>query len=446
MKFKCCRRVLNCLSIGYDYLAFCLSNNSKHYFVEKFFYFERNNTADLYLQKRSQIIEKFKNGIVPDNCKNCPEYKEIDDNAEVNIKYVYIANRTACSCNCIYCYRSGKGNLKKKRILNTQKVWDIRKFLEEFENKNLFANDCRFVISGGNPEEFPKDELQWLLNFATSKKRSAEILTAGIYFSKEIETVLKEKSNVILIVSVDSATREVYEKIKRVNFYDAVWLNIKKYIDAAKNNPNSDVCIKYILIPNVNTDLNEIKEFLNKCAVIECNNIKVDFENYWISAHGSRPLPVDIRKAAELFMKNKNVLFSKRYTYLNEITLPINIFDIKIADLLLNKTVNLKLSFTSDANDCLQEIKNEKNLENLSKYVINASKNNKSKVMLFYKVVPNINDSDLYINSLISMMRKSGCSYCELSVFSSEITEIYKERLSSIARQMKNAGIEVNIV
>ena len=71
-----------------------------------------------------------------------------------------------------------------------------------------------------------------------------------------------KKNLVNILVSTDSGTRETYKKIKLVDKHNNVWNNIKKY---AKHQQN-DLLVKtkYIIIPRVNDNEKEIREFIDR--------------------------------------------------------------------------------------------------------------------------------------------------------------------------------------
>ena len=86
-----------------------------------------------------------------------------------------------------------------------------------------------------------------------------------------------------VVISIDSSSRETYKKIKQVDAFNTVCKNLKKYSKAQKNSFN--VISKYIIIPEVNDNKEEIDNWLkfNKENNIEI--IVIDIENSWLTKY-----------------------------------------------------------------------------------------------------------------------------------------------------------------
>ena len=79
-----------------------------------------------------------------------------------------------------------------------------------------------------------------------------------------------------MVVSLDSGCRKTYKKIKRVDAFDKVIENLKKYC----SNPvaRDNITLKYILIPTVNDNIKEFKKFLDIAKMLEIKYIAIDIE------------------------------------------------------------------------------------------------------------------------------------------------------------------------
>ena len=69
-------------------------------------------------------------------------------------------------------------------------------------------------------------------------------------------------------VALDSGTKEIYEKIKRVKTFDLVVNNLKTYDEAGAR-----IFLKYILIPGVNDNINDINIFIEIAKMVHTENI-----------------------------------------------------------------------------------------------------------------------------------------------------------------------------
>ena len=107
-----------------------------------------------------------------------------------------------------------------------------------------------------------------------------------------------------------AGTKKVYEQVKRVKGYDAVWKNLKKYIDASKKNPKAEVTIKYIIIPSVNDSLKEAKEFVKRCNKIGCKKIEINVEFFWMNENWDKPISQNLKEVLLYFQSQPNLCFS----------------------------------------------------------------------------------------------------------------------------------------
>ena len=308
MKFKCCEWALAHLVINSDDLTYCCASFDKQMkFIEN--YHGELIDTDKYIEKRKEYIEQCKRGEYPEVCKDCPTLEEREWDETPGFIDVSVSNRTKCSCNCTYCIISGGGNAETKKYLNTRETYDVKPLLQHLKDNNLFKKGCHFIIGGGECAEYPKGELKWLVDFVFSIGGSIEFLSAGITYSEDIKNAL-EKGEAKLKVSVDAGTKQVYEQVKRVKGYDNLWKNLEKYIKAGRKNPNSLVTIKYIIIPGVNDNEKEIKEFIKRCKKVHCEAIEVNVEFFWMNENFDKPISEDLKKTLLFFQKEPNAYFS----------------------------------------------------------------------------------------------------------------------------------------
>lgn len=310
MRFKCCEWALSHLVINSDDLTYCCASFDKQLkFLEN--YHGELVDVEKYIEERKQFIERCKREDYPEVCRDCPTLEERDWDETPGFIDVNVSNRTNCSCDCIYCIISGGGKSEIKKDLNTKQTYDVKPMLQHFKDKNMFKKGCHFIIGGGECAEYPKGELKWLVDFVFSIGGSIEFLSAGITYSKDIENALKTGESKLKI-SVDAGTKPVYEQIKRVKGYDAVWKNLKNYIKAEKKNKNknSKVTIKYIIIPGLNDNEKETKEFIKRCNKIGCSSIEVNVEFYWMSENYDKPISENLKNTLLFFKSQPNVVFS----------------------------------------------------------------------------------------------------------------------------------------
>lgn len=229
---------------------------------------------DEIFQNRSKMRENIKNGIVPDKCTGCYYLKEQDWNSENYIDEVLIGHFTHCNCNCIYCYTE-----KDKKFFNANKTYNIYPVIKDMIEKGVLSKNATVTFGGGEPtilQEF--EELVYLL--LDYDVYNIRIHSDGIKYSPAIEKGLK-LGKITLITSVDSSSKETYEKIKQVPCHDKVWQNLAKY---AKTK-NGLIRTKYVLIPGVNDSLSEVKNWMKMTYEAGIKNIAFDIEDTWFKEH-----------------------------------------------------------------------------------------------------------------------------------------------------------------
>lgn len=308
MKFKCCEWALSHLVINADDLTYCCASFDKQMKFMENYHGELIDT-DAYIEKRKDYIEKCKRGEFPEVCRDCPTLEEREWDETPGFIDVSVSNRTKCSCNCIYCIISGGGKEAIKKELNTRETYDVKPLLQHLKEKNMFKTGCHFIIGGGECAEYPKGELKWLIDFVFSIGGSIEFLTAGITYSEDIKKAI-ENGETKVKISVDAGTKKVYEQVKRVKGYDNLWRNLEKYVKAEKNNPNALVTIKYIIIPGINDNEKEIKEFIKRCNKIGCKSIEINVEFFWMNENFDKPISDNLKKTLIFFQNQPNAYFS----------------------------------------------------------------------------------------------------------------------------------------
>ena len=300
MEFTCCEYLLHEIVFAQNSVIPCCcspANNYESTFINNFS--RQNFNINEYLNKRNEYITMLKSGNIPASCQGCSRLIKKEWDEENKINRIIITNRTKCSCNCIYCSLITTSNQTKEE-LNTRDTYDIIPVLKDMYNNNLIDNNCVITVAGGECSEYPKGELEFILYLALILNCQLEILSNGIIYSDAIAKVL-QAGKCRLKISVDSGTKETFEKIKRVKAYNLVWKNLGEYI---KNlNDNSSVVVKYIILPNYNDNLKEAENFLNNIEKINCKNIEIAIEYLWFEKNKNKPTEKNIKSIYEYFKK-----------------------------------------------------------------------------------------------------------------------------------------------
>ena len=235
---------------------------------------------------KEQFIKDNKKGIIDPRCEGCFNLVNRTWDDEIPyINYIHFNHWTHCNSDCIYCYTSwDKKNYQKRPH------YKVLPMIKELFKKKLFRAGGEVTFAGGEPTIL--NEFEDLVNFML--KNGAERITvhsSGIKFSKAIEKGIKEKK-LSVCLSADAGTRETFKKVKRVDKFDKFWENAKKYSNAQNKIDNKIyVETKFILIPEVNTNKEEIDKWLEKTVEVGIKSIVVDIENDYCRDLRAKNLP-----------------------------------------------------------------------------------------------------------------------------------------------------------
>ena len=207
-------------------------------------------------------------------CRNCIYLQEKEWDNEDYISFINFNNWTTCNEHCIYCWLNDADRPH-------QKQYNIYPAVKDMAEKGFLRKGGNITIAGGEPCSAP--EFNSLIKlFIDYDLSSIRVLTNASKYSEFVEQGIKE-GRINIVVSVDSGTKEMFKKIKRYDFYDKVWENIKKY---ASVQPLEDrVKTKYILIPGVNDSEEEITKWIEKSVEAGIKYVAFDVEMMWYNQY-----------------------------------------------------------------------------------------------------------------------------------------------------------------
>ncbi len=281
MKYKSCHLIEHGISLDIDSIkACCLSRefNKGMLMIEHRF---ENNTIDwehLFFVKRNQRTHQ-KNGRDLPACEGCYNLREEDWDDEDYISYVNFDHWSECNSHCIYCGVHKNKPKTKNNALNAMK--DLIK-------KGKFRNNGEITFQGGEPTVLK--EFNELLKLFLKQGCRVRIHSSGILFNREIRNGIK-KGVVSVVISPDSASPITYRKIKRVDKSEAVWKNIIHYRRGLNDEKAKLVRVKYIIIPGINDNFEEVTEFLNKIKKLNIKSVIVDFEYAYANNNAGKIFP-----------------------------------------------------------------------------------------------------------------------------------------------------------
>ncbi len=288
------KRYLNCpllkhsVHFFYDNIRPCCSNVSGPIFYENYNGEQVVDWNKVY-QERKKIVEKINNDEyeegVPPECQGCCDIEKYLTTEKIadfpnTIERFYFQNNMSCNAKCSYCSFGYVGEGYKYKVIPL-----INSIIEN----NMMSESIICFMSGGEMTINP--EFHDLLNILTNVDNSyIELFSSGIKYSEAIKNAFITNPKFNMVISLDSGTRKTYNKIKKVDCFDKVIDNLKQYTQATENAKNN-IILKYILVDDVNDNIEEIKSFIDTVLKLGIKQVRmdVDFVKYKYEQHKKVP-------------------------------------------------------------------------------------------------------------------------------------------------------------
>lgn len=222
---------------------------------------------------KKMIKDIHKNGGTYPNCEGCIFLEDRNwDDDHSKISMINLDYWTKCNSKCSYCH-----TMQDKERYNKFKNYNFLPILKDMIKKDILRPYGHVSFGGG--EVTLLKEFDTLLNiFMKEGFPLTRIHSSCIKYSRAIEKGLKN-NKVDLIVSVDAGSKKMHEKIKQVKSFDKVWNNLKRYASHQKN--PLGVKVKYIVIPGINDNKEEIDLWLIKSKENGINCVLQEIESKW---------------------------------------------------------------------------------------------------------------------------------------------------------------------
>lgn len=273
MKYKCCNLIQHGLCFFCnDLVSCCFSPNDQ---IENGHppmiipdYKGELLSKDFLFKRIDEKIQVFKQNDCLKECLNCYHLEEKEWDEEPYLNYITITHFSVCNADCIYCTNNFEQNER------TNDVYEILPVLRNLKEQGIIKEGVELHIGGGEFTIYKECDAL-LEEFAMSGFANVYIPTNAIRFSEKLELAIK-KGYATIIVSLDAGTKKTYYKIKRVDAFDRVVENLKKYMPEIIK--RREISIKYIVIPTINDNITEFKKFLNIVKEIGVEHIIIDLD------------------------------------------------------------------------------------------------------------------------------------------------------------------------
>ena len=282
----------------------CCSANIGPAFVENLA--EKESIKD-FVKNKMQYIEMLKNGIIPENCKNCVHIQDYQETDDFRINKITLNHYTQCNCACIYCTQGNRTIERIKEDQNKPVLFDVLKFINELYDNDLIDTEKLYIDFQGGNISCLKNHEEIINTFLTRGVGTIYIPTNNIVYMPIIEKLLADKKGE-LCTALDSGCAETYLKIKQVDKFEKSVDNLKRYIAAAGND---SIIIKYIIVHGYNDNMDEIKKFMDKMLEIGIKIIILDID-YRDIIDGAFTVPkhyYEMKDYAKKICKNNNMIF-----------------------------------------------------------------------------------------------------------------------------------------
>lgn len=245
-------------------------------------------------------------------CKNCfyLREKKYEDKISQTYNMLNISHWTQCNCGCIYCARMQ--NSKGKITYKTEKseYYDMLPLLKELYKHELLDRENLIACIQGGDISVLKEFEPLVKEFLKNGVKRFYILSNNIKYQPIIKKLI-DMDMCSYTTSLDCASAEIYRKLKRVDKYNDSVSNLKKY---AKSKNAGSITVKYIVVENINDNIQEIRNFIDLMYNIGIKNLEFMIDNkYVLFSNSQKQMP---KHYGELYLffkhycEEKNINFS----------------------------------------------------------------------------------------------------------------------------------------
>lgn len=278
-EYESCKWVHSGLEFKADFVRTCCHIDWYEKDVSNFNIIKEFNGSsidwDLVFDKKKLLIKHQKESGQFKCCQKCFESSKTEWDDANKIRYILLNHWSKCNSNCIYCIT------KNGRRYNEKQPYKLMPIFEDMLKKQIIVPSENMIIDFGGGdvsllEEF-SEIIEWILQNGI---RYVIVNTSSI---KKTPSLIKglQSGNFFVKISLDSGTKNIYQKIKRVDKFENVIENIKTYYEVLPHDKKEHLRIKYIIIPGLNDFIGEVDEFLKIMSRIGIKAIILDMESHY---------------------------------------------------------------------------------------------------------------------------------------------------------------------
>lgn len=294
MNYKGCYWMEYCINFESDFISDCCVNHKDgkgRPVIFENYHGEPINWDDFFAKKEQRIAAQQEKDI--DECECCHHLVNYEFKHEKKLADFQFSHCRICNAGCIYCgedYCEGSVNYSTLPII------------KDLIEKGYYKSGGEAIFQGGEPTLML--DFEELIDIFNQNGTNIRVLTNAIKYSPKVAEAL-QNNNCHIVISIDSGSKEVYKKVKRIDAFDSVCNSIQKYRQAAVN-PNSLV-IKYVIIPGYNDTIEEIDNFFKLMKKFDIRSLALDIECRYSRKYDNKNISPHIFLLYDYFKKQADL-------------------------------------------------------------------------------------------------------------------------------------------
>jgi len=250
-----CKQLGKTFVVDGDFFRICCPTTPKNL---KFFSFPHdnlNNGLKNYNSSVDYLINCHEKGDLGP-CEGCSNlmvgFYECKKNTKMDTILFcnYNWSENICNLKCIYCRQYCHHERSHERPVLKDIVVQAA---ELFNNSN---NDIIFGFAIG--EFFARKDADEILNYLSKQRYKIRVTTNATIYKESFMQMLEQGKVYRINTSLDSGTKETYEKIKKRDLFDNAVENLSRFSGKCKQ-----LHLKYVIIPRINDNEKDFEGFLN---------------------------------------------------------------------------------------------------------------------------------------------------------------------------------------
>lgn len=215
-------------------------------------------------ETKEKRIQQQKEKTIYD-CENCYHLGEYEFKGIKKISEFHFSHCRICNAKCVYCSKEYSKNIQN---------YSTYPIIKDLIEKGFYKSGGEATFQGGEP--ILMQNFEELIDLFNKNGTKIRVHSSAIKYSQAVANAI-HNNNASIVISLDSASRNVYRKIKQVDEFRSVCENIKKYAHCAGEN-SKNIIIKYVIVPGYNDSILEINRFFALMKKLNIKNIAVDIE------------------------------------------------------------------------------------------------------------------------------------------------------------------------